>query len=88
MITLGFGNNADDTKNKVVYPSDYPKVLHTKRQPNISGSKDDKHTVYDVNSVPNDSSNDPNDPNDPNVPDEPDHLQQTNDVPKPSNKHE
>ena len=39
MITLGFGNNSTDTKNKVVYPSDYPKVLHMDRQPNISGNK-------------------------------------------------
>lgn len=83
MITLGFGNNTDDTKNKVVYPSDYPKVLHNPRYPNINGKKVQEHTIYigDDNNVNNPS-------NDPNVQDEPVNLQQTNDVPKPSNKND
>jgi len=86
MITLGFGNNSTDTKNKVVYPSDYPKVLHVDRQPNIHGIKDQDHTVYNdgINDTKkgNDLSSDPN-----NV-DEPVNLQQPNDVPKPSNKND
>jgi hypothetical protein len=86
MITLGFGNNSTDTKNKVVYPSDYPKVLHVDRQPNIHGIKDQEHTVYNdgINDTKkgNDLSSDPN-----NV-DEPVNLQQPNDVPKPSNKND
>lgn len=83
MITLGFGNNTDDTKNKVVYPSDYPNVLHKPRHPIANGTKDQEHTVY----IGND--NNTNDSlNDPNVPDEPTHLQESNDVPKPSNKHD
>ena len=86
MITLGFGNSPSDTKNKVVYPSDYPKVLHVDRQPNIHGIKDQEHTVYndginDAKKV-NDLSSDSNDT------EEPVNLQQTNDVPKPSNKHD
>ena len=73
MITLGFGNNPDDTKNKVVYPSDYPTVLHKPRHPIANGIKDQEHTAY-IGNVNN--TNDPsNDPNDPNVPDEPTHLQ-------------
>jgi len=83
MITLGFGNNTDDTKNKVVYPSDYPKVLHNPRYPNINGKKDQEHTIYigDDNNVNNPS-------NDPNVQDEPIIIQESNDVPKPSNKND
>jgi len=83
MITLGFGNNTDDTKNKVVYPSDYPSVLHKPRQPSVNGTKDQEHTAY----IGNDN-NMNNSLNDPNVPDEPADLQDSNDAPKPSNKHD
>jgi len=87
MITLGFGNNTDDTKNKVVYPSGYPKVLHNPRYPNINGIKDQEHTIYigHDNNV-NDPSNEPS--NDPNIQNEPSQLQESNDVPKPSNKND
>ena len=85
MITLGFGNNSTDTKNKVVYPSDYPKVLHMDRQPNISGNKHGNHTSYDEI---NDMKKGTDSSSDPNVVDEPVNLQQTNDAPKPSNKND
>ena len=66
--------------------SDYPKVLHVDRQPNIHGIKDQEHTVYNdgINDTKkgNDLSSDSNDT------EEPVNLQQTNDVPKPSNKHD
>ena len=86
MITLGFGNNSNDTKNKVVYPSDYPKVLHKPRYPNVIGKKDQEHTAYDENTNIDNTVN--NSSNDPNVPDEPINLQESNDVPNPSNKHD
>jgi len=83
MITLGFGNNVEDTKNKVVYPSDYPKVLHKPRHPSANGIKYQEHTVYNVNANnTNHSSTDPTDP------DEPSHLQESGDVPNPSNKYD
>ena len=49
MITLGFGNDTTETKNKVIYPSDYPKILHIRRQPIITGNKhEDNNTIYDT----------------------------------------
>jgi len=69
----------------VVYPSDYPKVLHMDRQPNISGNKHGNHTSYDEI---NDMKKGTDSSSDPNVVDEPVNLQQTNDAPKPSNKND
>jgi hypothetical protein len=56
MITLGFGSDTTETKNKVIYPSDYPKVLHKYRHPIINGNKDaENNTIYDNDNTVTDS---------------------------------
>ena len=58
MITLGFGNDTTtETKNKVIYPSNYPKILHKHRQPIINGHiGEDNNTMYETDNIMSNSS--------------------------------